>query len=103
MSLRPFWTIVFPLLPLAAGCDNRLAPARHDDHEQHDEQSESRGGRNLVHISPDAIERMGIRFATVEGAPAQGGIEVPAEIQLEPDREAHVSTIVSGQLAAVMA
>ncbi|WP_428267336.1 efflux RND transporter periplasmic adaptor subunit [Haliangium sp.] len=58
-------------------------------------------GEQVVRISPEAVVRSGIRVAEAEAAPGAGGIEVPAEVQAEPDREAHVSSVVSGQLARV--
>ncbi len=100
MSFRFLWVTAFPLLLFAAGCGDRAA---HDDHRDHDAQDVEHAEENVVHISADAIARMGVLIDTVVGAPALGGIEVPAEIQAEPDREAHVSTIASGQLAEVMA
>ena len=106
MSHRLIWIVALPTLLLAAGCEDR------DQHDGHDERAPEHGegaaheehaGQRVVHVSPEAIARMGIRTATVDAAPAIGGIEVPAEIQAEPDREAHVSSIVSGQLARVAA
>ncbi len=69
----------------------------YDEHESHDEH----GGERVVLISEEAIERSGIRIATVGMVPRTGGIEVPAEVQAEPDREAHISSVVSGQIARV--
>ena len=54
-----------------------------------------------MRIEPEAIVRSGVRIATVEAVPRAGGIDVPAEVQVEPDREAHVSSVVAGQIARV--
>jgi len=59
------------------------------------------GAKRTVHITKEAIERSGIRVAEVLAVPAAGGIEVPAEVQADPDRLAHVSSLVSGQIARV--
>ncbi|HEX9620024.1 MAG TPA: efflux RND transporter periplasmic adaptor subunit [Polyangiaceae bacterium] len=86
-----------------------LAACRERSHGEHapphDEREKSgdHGGPRVVRIRPEAIRRMEIVVAKVEAAPAAGGIEVPAEIQAEPDREAHVSSVVAGQLARVSA
>lgn len=61
------------------------------------------GDERVVHISPSAIARSGIRVAQVQQIPAAFGIDVPAEVHAEPDRLAHVSSVVSGQIARVEA
>ncbi|GAB4530208.1 MAG: efflux RND transporter periplasmic adaptor subunit [Haliangiales bacterium] len=68
-----------------------------------DKHRDEHGARRVVRVSQAAIERSGIRVAEVLAVPAAGGIEVPAEIQAEPDRLAHVSSVVSGQIARVSA
>lgn len=55
----------------------------------------------VVRIAKEAIARSGIRIAEVQAVPAISGIDVPAEVQAEPDRLAHVSSVVSGQIARV--
>lgn len=67
-----------------------------DDH--HDEADE-RG----VALSPEALKR-----AAIEVAPAQQGtlataLSLPAEVQFNPDKLAHVSPLVQGQLISVEA
>jgi membrane fusion protein, heavy metal efflux system len=73
------------------------------EHEEHDEHEGEHEGERVVHLSPEAVERMDIALATVEEVALAGGIDVPAEIQPEPDRLAHVSSVVSGQIARVSA
>jgi cobalt-zinc-cadmium efflux system membrane fusion protein len=113
----------------ALGCKERSHDGREsnhatreehaDEHGEHDEHGEGgehgehgEGGEHgehgeqrarTVRISPEAIERMGVRVSTVEAIPLVGGIDVPAEIQAESNRLAHVSSVVSGQLARVTA
>ena len=112
MKLHAFATkiaLVFSMLP---GCQDPQEPeapeqaippgaAGHREHEAQSDESREHIEPRLVHISQAAIERSGIRIARVSAVPAVGGIEVPAEIQAEPDRLAHVSSVVSGQIARV--
>lgn len=69
----------------------------HDDDGHDDEHEEER----VVHISPDALTRSGIRLGTAEAGVLAGALEVPAEVQLNPDRVAHISPLVDGQLLSV--
>ena len=75
----------------------------HDDHghgeEGHDE--DDRGEERVVRISPEALSRNGIRLGTAEAGVLTGAFEVPAEVQLNPDRVAHISPLVEGQLLSV--
>ncbi|MBK8009759.1 MAG: hypothetical protein IPK13_00250 [Deltaproteobacteria bacterium] len=99
------------------GCKENKSPAGHDSHEHgagaHDkaaDEHEGEGhaeaehaGERIVRVSREAMERSGIRIESVLAVPAAGGIEVPAEVQAEPDKQAHVSSVVSGQVARVTA
>lgn len=92
-------------------CNERKAPSDHGSHAEtaahQDEAEHSEGeehaGERVVRVSREAVERSGIRVDTVAAVPAVGGIEVPAEVQAEPDKQAHVSSVVSGQVARVSA
>ena len=76
----------------------------HRDHgEEHEEQQGQEHSARIVKIDKAAVERMGVVVSVVEAAPSVGGITVPAEIEPDPDRVAHVSSLVSGQLAGVNA
>lgn len=81
------------------------AEARHqgDRHESQGHAEAEHAGERVVRVSREAIERSGIRIESALAVPAAGGIEVPAEIQAEPDKQAHVSSVVSGQVARVTA
>ncbi len=72
----------------------------HDEHGGEEEHTES-SGEGTVTIDVSAVERVGIKVSTVEAAPTIGGIKVPAEIQAQPSRVAHISSVVSGQLTRV--
>lgn len=73
----------------------------HADEGKHAERGEKPA--RVVRLSAEAVERVGIRLATVEAAAMAGGLTVPAEIVAEPDRVAHVSSVVSGQISRVSA
>lgn len=60
-------------------------------------------GETSVRVSPAAIERSGIEIAAVKEETLTGGIDLPAEVRAEPDRTAHISPLLSGQLASVKA
>lgn len=76
---------------------------QHDEHTGHDHAEEHGNEKpaKTLKLSPKAIKRSDIRVKKVTLEPLTGGIEVPAEIQADPDRTAHVSSIVSGQLDSV--
>ena len=65
------------------------------------ETHEAHPARDRVQISAAAVRRLGIRLDVVRRLPLRGGIEVPAEVQLDPDRTARVSSIVDGQIDSV--
>lgn len=93
------------LLLGSSGCENKAnhehgEPSEHRQHRD-DEHHTGHGAERVVRIQTEALARNGIRIATAEAVPRAGGIDVPAEVQAEPDREAHVSSVVSGQLARV--
>ncbi len=104
------------LMTIFTGCGQKdSAGGGHGEHknEEHGEH-EGEGGEHgehggeghvegVVKIDKAAVERMGVVVAVVEAAPSVGGIRVPAEIQAEPNRVAHISSVVSGQLASVKA
>ena len=59
----------------------------HDEHTQGDEHGEEQ----VVRISPEALSRNGIRLGTAEAGVLASALEVPAEVQMNPDRVAHIS------------
>jgi cobalt-zinc-cadmium efflux system membrane fusion protein len=56
---------------------------------------------DLVQLSAEAVARSGIQVATVASHSLGDSIEAPAEVQLNPDRVAHVEPLVAGQLQRV--
>lgn len=72
--------------------------------EHHQEQGEHHADReSIVHLSAKAMERSQIELGRVTAESLVGAVEVPAEVQLNPDRLAHVTPLVEGQVAAVEA
>jgi len=91
------WMVVLSLL---AGCQSQPG---HDEHAQevtHDDHDEP-GPGGMVRISKTGLERSGIRTEPVRLERLVGGIDVPAEVQLNPNRTAHVTPMVAGQIDEV--
>ena len=111
-------TELFPLavaLSLLTGCrtspphDDHNHEADHGEHDEHDEhgahdehdghgESEASG---VVRISKAGLDRSGIQTEPVRTEQLIGGVDAPAEVQLNPNRTAHVTTMVAGQLDEV--
>ena len=72
--------------------DGHGAESDHDDHGDN---------KNVIELDPKAVERSGIRIAKAEGNGVALAVEVPAEVQFNPDRIAHVTPLVPGQLVEV--
>ncbi|MFN3200007.1 MAG: efflux RND transporter periplasmic adaptor subunit [Bradymonadia bacterium] len=74
-----------------------------DEVEGHEDRSHGEEGSEelLVRISPQAQSTSGIRLGIAESGVLTDAIEVPAEVQLNPDRVAHISPLVEGQLLSV--
>jgi cobalt-zinc-cadmium efflux system membrane fusion protein len=56
-----------------------------------------------VRLTPEGIERAGIRVAPAERRALTGGVAIPAEIQFETSSTAHVGPLVPGRITAVRA
>lgn len=69
----------------------------HDGRGHEDDHSDEQ----VIRLSPDALSRSGVRLGTAEAGVLTGTLEVPAEVQLNPDRVAHISPLVDGQLFSV--
>ncbi|HJL05759.1 MAG TPA: efflux RND transporter periplasmic adaptor subunit [Polyangiaceae bacterium LLY-WYZ-15_(1-7)] len=73
----------------------------HEEHGHEDGHPERAPGR--VELTPAAAARLGLRVEEAGAASRLGGVEVPAEVQLDPDRTAHVASLVEGQVVEVRA
>jgi len=69
--------------------------------EEEGEEEEEDGFQPVVEIEPEALTSSGIRLEVARAQEHFGGVTVPAEVQLDPDRTAHVSAIVQGEIAEV--
>jgi cobalt-zinc-cadmium efflux system membrane fusion protein len=91
------WMVALALL---SGCQSQPQPDEHrretdqDDHDGHEP-----GG--MVQISEIGLERSGIQTEPVRAEQLVGGVDAPAEVQLNPDRTAHVTPMVPGQIDEV--
>jgi cobalt-zinc-cadmium efflux system membrane fusion protein len=94
------WMVALSLL---AGCQNQPSHDEHQhetDHEGHDDHDEPEPG-GMVRISKIGLERSGIRVEPVRLERLVGGVDVPAEVQLNPNRTAHIAPMVAGQIDEV--
>lgn len=80
--------------------DQQHHETAHGDHDDHDDHGSQEPG-GVVQISKIGLERSGIRTEPVRAEQLVGGIDAPAEVQLNPNRTAHVTPMVSGQIDEV--
>jgi cobalt-zinc-cadmium efflux system membrane fusion protein len=71
----------------------------HGDHKEEDHKEE----KDAVHLSKSAVERSQIMLEAASLEQIIGGVDAPAEVQLNPDSTAHVSPIVSAKIAEIKA
>jgi len=93
------WTAI--ALLMLAGCREDQAdghPDHHDDHAAHEDRNEA---GQVVRLSPSAVGRSGIRVEAVTLERLIGGVDVLAEVQLNPDRTAHITPMVPGRIEEV--
>ncbi|MGK0360135.1 MAG: cobalt-zinc-cadmium efflux system membrane fusion protein [Bradymonadia bacterium] len=120
--MRSLW-MVLAVGASTLGCSDHASHAGegHDEHagEAHDahageaQAKEGEGGRakpgedehaeeeGVVRLGPAAIARSGVRVAAAVAGALGESVEVSAEVQLNPDRVAHISPLVDGQLLSV--
>jgi cobalt-zinc-cadmium efflux system membrane fusion protein len=96
------WMVALSLL---SSCQSQPQPddhnheATHADHDDHDDHEPG----SLVQVSKLGLERSGIRTEPVRTEQLVGGVDAPAEVQLNPNRTAHVTPMVPGQIDEVRA
>lgn len=74
----------------------------HQEHQEGDsEHSEQEEG--IVLFSKNAQKRSGIQLGKVKSGTLSGGLSIPAEVQINPDKVAHISSLVDGKLVGVSA
>ena len=88
-------------LLLVAACD--AAREEHGDHNDHDEATSDHAneGPGVLRLTEKGVVRSGIRTEAARRELLVGGVDVPAEVQLNPNRTAHVTPMVSGQIDEV--
>src|SRR5262245_16392505 len=92
------------LLILATSCtSSRGGEPAAAEHATEARAGEAHHESGTVRLAPVAIERNQIRIADVAMEPFTGGVEVPAEVELIPDRVAHVTSLVAGQVVSASA
>lgn len=85
------------------------AHGEHGEHEEHGEASHEEEGHDaheegeegVVHLSPEALRRSGVRVDRATRGGLEDALEIPAEVELDPDRVAHVNALVDGQIQSV--
>lgn len=92
--MRRYTTAVLALVLL--GC----ASAEHDEHDEHGDHHDE-GLADVVRLTPTALQRAEITFSEAQALPLDDGVDVPAEVQADPDRVVHVASLVAGQIAEV--
>jgi len=90
------WLCMMVVAAAACGAGEK-AEEHHDEHDDEERRSA------VVHLSAAGAKRSGIEVGKVTAEPLVGAVEVPAEVQLNPDRVAHVTPLVEGQVVAVKA
>lgn len=87
----------------AKGHDEKAHDEKTHDEETHaekghDEEHTEDGSRDTVRVTSEAMARNEIKVAEVVMEAFGGGTDVPAEITLAPQRVAHVSSLITGQV-----
>jgi cobalt-zinc-cadmium efflux system membrane fusion protein len=91
------WMVALSLL---SGCQSQPQPDEHRHEAAHEDHGNHEPG-GMVQISKIGLERSGIRTEPVRAERLVGGIDAPAEVQLNPNRTAHVAPMVPGQIDEV--
>lgn len=91
---RSLWTL-FALLGALTSCAKETAST------EAAKPPAARSHENEVRLSPEALERAGIKVAEAERRALTGGVAVPAEVQFEPSSTAHVGSLVPGRITRV--
>jgi len=88
----------FAAVALSCGADERRAGGQEDGHEEHGERETGR-----VTLPAEALSDSGIRVEPLQRQKLLGGVAVPAEVELNSERAAHVRTPVEGPISEVRA
>lgn len=73
----------------------------HDDPAEENEHDDDHGESNFVKLTPAAMERSGIRARPATSGTLQEMLRILAQVEFDPNRIAHVSTFVQGQIVDI--
>lgn len=98
--MRP--SLLLPLLALGFALACGGTSEEHDPHEGETEEAHEHEERaRVVRVRPEAAARAGVVIAEAPEGGLPHTVEVPAEVELDPDRTAHISPIVEGRIDEV--
>ena len=87
---------------LFLGCQGGPAVgADRDGHSEHGDEAPESGHPDELVLDQHVIERNGIKTEAAKRRLLLGSLEVPAEVQINPDKTAHISSLVPGRLAEI--
>lgn len=92
MNLRPL--LAWSLFLFACGSPSTADAPHEDEHDEPDRDAPP----DRVQLDPHVVESNGIRTEPATRRILLGSLEVPAEIQVNPDQTAHVSPLLPGRI-----
>lgn len=96
--------IVAVLLTLAlSACQNSRDEEHEVGHGEHGEGEQADPRHNEIVLDQHVIDRNGIETEAARKRLLLGSLEVPAEVQMNPDKTAHVASLVPGRLTEIRA
>ncbi len=100
MSIKP--TILSLIAVLFLGCHEGPGGGADDDgHSEHGEEEPGSGHSDELVLDQHVIQRNGITSEVAQRRLLLGSLEVPAEVQVNPDKTAHISSLVPGRLTEI--
>jgi membrane fusion protein, heavy metal efflux system len=93
--------LLFSCALFGSSCGKPHADEHAGEHADEKPKHAEAGHQDEVRLSPEAVERAGIRVAAVERRALTGGVAIPAEVQFEPSSTAHIGPLVPGRITKV--